>query len=673
MTVSFGNFTKATRVKLSNDLQSESINDFITLFCHYYPRHRKYVSLSANDPYRKILFKREFIIKEEHDLQNDRKYLTVTKAKVKKFFNSLFKRAIEDKSFDDDKFDKSKFLIERVGANGKPLKPKLNTDQIKLYVDELSSLSEMPVYSEEALKVNKDDAAESLVCLALYYVSQNTSFSVSSFQDFIEYDLPSSISQVDLPFSLDNLKPYCSSEDPFLSWAVSSLIMAEKIKNSPSVSNISTLSNYTFCHSKSTTGKKYKYDIFRNEIELPSGIRVGEDKVQPADIFLVKTNYISNLSPAISESDPVAMVFDKLERFYNQNYKNGVLIPVSLKKTVYKTTTQKTTTQIKAVNYNPQGVKNEILTPRLLSDFIMRELLIVKNRNINEQSFIKWFDNFLEIDPINYRNYTDQVSTRITFKGTTYNNKRASPIYFDLTTPSSTYNFQRVGGNSWTGGVGFQVISRIIRTEPKIRQQFNKAVGHLLVMKKRYYMKTFNKSDWNTMHEILKNDFSSLREWQSVSKKLIDAHGSRALLFLFNYMKYISSKNIPYTNDLTKVMNSLGVSETRLRMIARKQNTQTKLEGYIAKGKQLTGDFGADINSLNTKLLGQKLADYEAFYIFSQIQNIVTEHFKKQYMLLVFSMCTGRGGVLANYDEMNKTTYDYLAGTRPMTHLLVGD
>lgn len=673
MTVSFGNFTKATRINVSNDLQTESINDFITLFCHYYPRHRKYVSIVANDPHRKIILKREFIIKEEHELQNDRKYLTVTTAKIKKFFNSLFKQAIADDSFNDDKFDKSKFLIERVGANGKPLKPKLNTDQIKIYVNELTSLSEMPVYSEEALRVNKDDAAESLVCLALYYVSQNNSFSVSSFQDFIEYDLPTTISQVDLPFSLDNLKPYCSSEDPFLSWAVSSLIMAEKIKNSPSVSNVSTLSNYTFCHSKSTNGKKYKYDIFRNEIELPSGIRVGEDKVQPADIFLVKTNYINKLSPVISESDPTVMVFDKLERFYNQNFKNGALIPVSLKKTLYKTTTQKTTTQIKAVNYNPQGVKREILTPRLLSDFIMRELLIVKNKNITQQDFINWFDNFLEIEPINYRNYTDQVSTKITFKGTTYNNKKSSPIKFELTTPSSTYNFQRVGGNSWTGGVGFQVISRMVRTEPKIRQQFNKAIGHLLVMKKKYYMKTFNKSDWSSMHEILKNDFSSLKEWQTVSENLIQTHGPRALLFLFNYMKYISSKNIPYTNDLNKVMNSLGVSSAKLTMIARKQNVPTKLEGYIKKGNELTGNFGANINSLNTKLLGHKLADYEAFYIFSQIQNLVTEHFKKQYMLLVFSMCTGRGGVLANYDEMNKTTYDYIAGTRPMTHLLVGD
>lgn len=672
--MSFGNFTKATTVNIPNTLHMEVINDFITLFCHYYPRDRKHVSIVTNNPTRKIILTREFIIKQAHTAQNDRKYLTVTETKIRNFFNSLFKNAIEDETFTNSKFDKSKFLIERFGKKGQPLKPALDKDELENYVDVLVSLSQMPVFTKSSLRVNKDDAAESLVCLALYYVANNSSFSVSSFQDFIEHELSNDISQVSLPFSIDNLRPYCSLADPFLSWAVSSLIMAEKIKNTPSLSKISTLNNYTFCHSKSTIGRKFKNDIFRNQITLPSGITVGEDKVQPADIFIVKTNSASRLSPSILESDPTTLVFDKLERFYNQNYKNGILIPVSLKKTAYKTTTRSTTTQIKAINFNPQGVKNEITTPKMLSDFIMRELLLAKKKKLTASAFVEWFDQFLTIDPINYRNYTDQVSTKIHFKGTTYNNRQSAPITFDLTTPSSTYNFQRVGGNSWTGGVGFQVISRIIRTEPKIRQEFNKAIKHLLVVKKRYYMKTFNKSSWGEMQAVFKNDFSSLDEWKDVSINLIQNHGPRALLFLFNYMKYISSKNIPYTNDLDKVIRSLGVSRQKLEMIVNRQpSLQSKFGGYILKGERLTGNFGANINSIDTELLGHKLADYEAFFIFSQIQNIVTKHFKKQYMLLVFSMCTGRGGVLANFDEMNETTYDYLAGTRPMAHLLVGD
>ncbi len=674
MTIVFGNFNKNTVVSNAGE-DSEPLNDFITLFCHYYPRNKNDVAITPSGDRRKLIIKRDFISKQIHNLANDKKYLPITSFKLKTFIKNLFNLALENNQFSNARFDKGKFFIERVSKSGKPLTPKLDKSFVNDYVDRLTSMAELPVYSKESLRVNKDDAAESLVCLALHYVNTMKSGSVSSFQDYIEFDLPSSISELNIPFSVTELRWYCSSEDPYLVWAISSFIMAEKIKNSPSLTNISSLDNYAICHSKSDIGKKFKNDIFSSNITLSSNIKVGEDKIQPADIFLVKTSYKNNLSPGIRDTDSTTIVFDKLERFYNQNFKNGILIPVSLKQTTYQSSTQKTTTQLKVVNYNPQGVGKEITTPKLLSDFIMRELLLAKKKVISENDFVEWFDKFIEIEPINYKNYKDQVETTIKFRGTTYNNKQAAPIEFNIMTPNSTYNFQRVGGNSWTGGIGYQVVSKIIRTDPKIRTQFNKAIGHLLVKKKNYYMKTFGKNTWNQMSSVLKNDLSTIPQWEEVIKALANTHGiPTTLLFAFNYLKYISSRNIPYTNDLSKLMSSLGVNQKMLEMMVRKNPSKTPfLSGYVSKGRALTGNFGQNYSNLNYKLLGQKLADYEAFYIFSQIQNVITEHFKKQYMVLVFSLCTGRGGVLARYDELNQTTYDYLAGTRPMTHLLVGD
>jgi hypothetical protein len=369
------------------------------------------------------------------------------------------------------------------------------------------------------------------------------------------------------------------------------------------------------------------------------------------------------------------MKFDKLERFYNQNFKNGILVPVSLKQTIYKSSTQSLTIQIKAVNYNPQGVGNEVTTPKLLSDFIMRELLLAKKRVISENQFIQWLDEFIEIEPINYKNYKDQVETTIKFRGTTYNNKQAAPIKFQITTPSSTYNFQRIGGNSWTGGVGFQVVSKILRSDPKVKSQFNKAIGHLLGVKKKYYMTTFGKNNYSSMSSVLLNDLSTRNNWQSVLENLGNTHGvPTMLLFAYNYMKYISSRNVPYTNDLPKLMSSLGVNPRMINMMINKNPSRQSRRGeYLIKGQKLTGNYGTDYSRLDYRLLGQKIADYEAFFVFSQIQRVVTEHFKKQYMTFVFSLCTGRGGLLASYDAENKNTYKYLAGTRPMTYLLVGD
>lgn len=675
MTVNFGNFNKNTVINNAGD-NNEALNDFITLFCHYYYRNRNEVCINPGNGFRKLIIKRDFIIKRVHTLTNDKKYLSVTNFKIRTFIKSLFDRALKDESFSNNRFDKDKFYIFEVSeTTGREKKPKLNKSVVNDYVNRLSNMATLPAYTKEQVRVNKDDAAESLVCLALSYVSNQNNGTVSSFQDYIEFNLPSTISNVSLPFSINELRWYCSSDEKLLLWVVSSFIMAEKMKNSPGVTNITSMDQYTFCHSKSEIGKKFKNDIFGKQINLPSNITVGEDKVQPADIFLVKTVYMNKLSPAIKETDSIALKFDKLERFYNQNFKNGILIPVSLKQTIYKSSTQKTTIQIKAINYNPHGVGKEITTPKLLSDFIMREFLLVKKKNITEKQFIQWLNNFIQIDPINYKNYKDQVETTIRFKGTTYNNKAAAPINFTITTPSSTYNFQRVGGNSWTGGVGFQVVSKILRTDPKVRSQFNKAIGHLLVKKKRYYMKTFNKNSWNEMRNVLKNDLSTNKNWKTALENLANTHGVPAmLLFAYNYMKYISTKNVPYTTDLSKLMNSLGVSRKMIdMMISKNPSKQSNRNAYIAKGQKLTGDFGTDYSKLDYKLLGQKIADYEAFFIFSQIQNVVTEYFKKQYMIFVFSLCTGRGGLLASYNTQNQNTYRYLAGTRPMTYLLVGD
>jgi hypothetical protein len=670
----FGNFNKNTVITNAGD-DNEVINDFITLFCKYYAQYKKQVSINSVGGHRRLIIKRDFISKQVHTLTNDKKYLPITDFKIKTFIRKLFNTALKDEQFSDPKFDKDKFFIDRVSRSGKPLAPELDKRLVNTYVDKLVDMASLPTYSKESLRVNKDDAAESLVCLALHYVDTFNNGSVSSFQDYIEFDLPSSISQLSLPFSVSELRWYCSSQDPYLTWAISSFIMAEKIKNSPAVTNISSLNGYTFCHSKSDIGKKFKNDIFSSNIILSSGIKVGEDKIQPSDIFLVKTSLMNRLSPSIRDTDPITIKFDKLERFYNHNFKTGVLIPVSLKQTIYQSSTQKTTTQIKAVNYNPQGTGKEILTPRLLSDFIMRELLLAKKKVATENHFIEWFDKFIEIEPINYKNYKDQVNTTIKFRGTTYNNKQAAPITFDLMTPNSTYNFQRVGGNSWTGGISYQVVSKIIRTDAKIKIPFNKAIGHLLSVKKKYFVETFGKNNWSQISSVLRNDLSSIPQWEEVIKQLSKTYGApTTLLFAYNYLKYISSKNVPYTTDLPKLMNSLGVSQKMLEMMVRKNPTKASfLSGYIEKGRNLTGEFGSNYNQLNYKLLGQKLADYEAFYIFSQIQNVVTEHFKKQYMVLIFSLCTGRGGVISRYNESNKTTYEYLAGTRPMTHLLVGD
>lgn len=675
MAVIFGNFNKTTVVTNAGD-NNLSLNDFITLFCHYYPRDKDKVSVNPGVGVRRLVIKRDFIIKQTHTTLNDKKYLNVTDNKIKLFIKNLFYKAFEDDSFSNNRFDKDKFYTVEVSEKtGKPKKPKLNTNLVNDYINRLSDMATLPVYSKEQLQVNKDDAAESLVCLALHYVTTENNGSVSSFQDYIEFDLPSNIPQVSIPFSLNNLRFYCSSADPFLVWATSSFIMAEKIKRSPSVTNISSLSNYTFCHSKSIIGKKFKNDIFSTHINLPSNITVGEDKVQPADIFVVKTSHMKRLSPAIFESDPTTLVFDKLERFYNQNFKNGVLIPISLKQTIYQTSTQKSTIQIKAVNYNPQGVNKEVITPKLLSDFIMREFLLAKKRVTSEADFVEWLDKFIEIEPINYKNYTNQVETTIKFKGTTYNNKQAAPIKFKIQTPNSTYNFQRIGGNSWTGGIGYQVVSKIIRTDPKVRSEFNKAIGHLLGAKKKYYMTTFGKNNFSDMSTVLRNDLSTIPQWKTVLESLSEKHGTRtALLFAYNYLKYISSKNVPYTNDLLKAMNSLGVTPRMINMMVNKNPSKlTNRNDYIQKGQKLTGNFGSDFKQLDYKLLAQKIADYEAFFVFSQIQNVVTEHFKKQYVTFVFSLCTGRGGLFPSYNKDNQNTYKYLAGTRPMTYLLVGD
>lgn len=675
MTVTFGNFNKSTVINNAGD-NNPALNDFITLFCHYYARNKNQVCVNPGNGFRRLIIKRDFVIKQSHTLTNDRKYLNVTNNKVKSFIKNLFNKAFEDKSFSNDRFDKDKFYIFEVSEKtGKPKKPKLNKDIVNDYVDRLADMATLPAYPKESLRVNKDDAAESLVCLALHYVANTSNSTVSSFQDYLEFDLPATIAEVSLPFGVNELKWYCSSDAKLLVWAVSSFIMAEKIKNSPAVTNISSLSQYTFCHSKSAIGRKFKNDIFGKEIQLPSNITVGEDKVQPADIFVVKTAYMNRLSPRILETDSIAMKFDKLERFYNQNFKNGILVPVSLKQTIYKSSTQSLTIQIKAVNYNPRGVGNEVTTPKLLSDFIMRELLLAKKKVISETQFVKWLDEFIEIEPINYRNYKDQVETTIKFRGTTYNNKQAAPIKFQITTPSSTYNFQRVGGNSWTGGVGFQVVSKILRTDSKVRAQFNKAIGHLLGVKKKYYMTTFGKNNYSSMSRVLLNDLSTRNNWQNVLENLSNTHGVPAmLLFAYNYMKYISSKNVPYTNDLPKLMSSLGVNPRMINMMINKNPSRQSRRGeYLIKGQKLTGNFGADYSRLDYRLLGQKIADYEAFFIFSQIQSVVTEYFKKQYMTFVFSMCTGRGGLMASYDVENKNTYKYLAGTRPMTYLLVGD
>ena len=674
MPVSFGNFDKNTVISNVGD-DNEVINDFITLFCHYNPNYKNQVAINPPGERGRLIIKRNFISNQVHTTSKDKKYSAVTDFKIKKFIKKLFDKAIKDQQFSDPKFDKDKFFIARFGKSGNSLKPKLDTKLVNTYVDRLVDMASLPIHSKEALKINKDDAAEALVCLALHYVSNFRNTSVSNFQDYIEFDLPSSISQLSLPFSVSELEWYCSSADPYLTWAISSFIMAIRIKNSSSTTHISSLKDYTFCHSKSEDGKKFKNDIISSNVMLPSNIQVGEDKVQPADIFLVKTSLKSTLSPSILNTDPITIKFDKLEKFYNDNFKAGILIPVSLKQTIYKTTTQTTTTLIKAVNYNPQGTGKKILTPELLSDFIMRELLLAKNSVVTKDDFIAWFDKFIKIKPINYKNYKDQVSTEIEFIGTTYNNKTPRPITFDLMTPNSTYNFQRVGGNSWTGGISYQIVSKIIRTDPRIKISFNKAINHLVKVKKEYFGKAFGKKNLSKASSVAKDDLSSIPQWKEVVEELSTTYGIPAtLLFVYNYLKYISSKNVPYTNDLPKVMNSLGVTQRMLQMIVKKNPTQqTSLAGYIQKGRNLTGDFGADYNKLDYELIGQKLADYEAFYIFSQIQTVVTEHFKKQYMLLIFSLCTGRGGIMAKYKKANKTTYEYLAGTRPMTHLLVGD
>lgn len=342
---------------------------------------------------------------------------------------------------------------------------------------------------------------ELLQCAALSFFITNSEATNRDFFDYIENfadgDDPEGIlSKVKAKRNIKtDLGVYYTSSSAGISWIKSSIDIARFL-----ITKLNLNNNFEIHHQKSEFGKLVKDDCIKKIVETlgTKSISNKPDVYNPTDIWIVNKTcqqaielelekYISKNTSSDNTTSILANYIENKHTYksiLNKYYRENKLFQVSLKKSKTSNTVAdesykdiKIATPIN-VGYKIIGTLMNYANTKIDIDsytkfvFAFDELL----QEGNKAKILKFIDDLVHIDKLNYKDETLQPSLNfhLDYAGVAIDGGGFEQ--WKLDTPGNTFNMQKGGGTSWSGGLNTNAIHEILSNYSGYNSIFNKVV-----------------------------------------------------------------------------------------------------------------------------------------------------------------------------------------------------
>lgn len=342
---------------------------------------------------------------------------------------------------------------------------------------------------------------ELLQCAALSFFITNSEATNRDFFDYIENfadgDDPGGIlSKVKAKRNIKtDLGVYYTSSSAGISWIKSSIDIARFL-----ITKLNLNNNFEIHHQKSEFGKLVKDDCIKKIVEAlgTKSISNKPDVYNPTDIWIVNKTcqqaielelekYISKNTSSDNTTSILANYIENKHTYksiLDKYYRENKLFQVSLKKSKTSNTVAdesykdiKIATPIN-VGYKIIGTLMNYANTKIDIDsytkfvFAFDELL----QEGNKAKILKFIDDLVHIDKLNYKDETLQPSLNfhLDYAGVAIDGGGFEQ--WKLDTPGNTFNMQKGGGTSWSGGLNTNAIHEILSNYSGYNSIFNKVV-----------------------------------------------------------------------------------------------------------------------------------------------------------------------------------------------------
>lgn len=239
---------------------------------------------------------------------------------------------------------------------------------------------------------NTTQEKQDFTCYAVWYFFNNSNHSLYDFYEHLKQEsdlLQNNKSKLFVSSSSSKLKEFSFIKNYI--YILDSVTVAKTIiKNSSKLNIKGSLSSYCIAEEDSAGGIKYKSLPFKKIASTEKSYYNAPDKLTTADIFIFnpKADGMKTLSRVFNQSTLTHLQYQK---FMDEAYERGDIIPISLKQLKLTTISDNLTTNLIKVIGSPKDVDDDLKDP-FFSTVV--HLLSISDRN----KFVKEMNDIIEID-----------------------------------------------------------------------------------------------------------------------------------------------------------------------------------------------------------------------------------------------------------------------------------
>ena len=303
---------------------------------------------------------------------------------------------------------------------------------------------------------------ELLQCVAISFFIRRLKATEEDFFNYIGIEMENGddiLKGINAEYDVNtNLKVFNTTSDTGISWVKSSISIARFL-----IQKLNLNSNYTVYHQKSKFGRLIKDECIKRMIEDLDLKKFSDepDVYNPTDIWIVKDIKVGEIENRLKEKiidAPVGMV-TKIYLSNRHTYKS-IIATFFRTKDLYQISLKKASAS-GVVKYRMIGSLYGIPTQDI--DSYTKFISIIDDflKQNNEGKFKQLISDLVLVRKINYSDEVLQPNVTFTLR---YGQLDVSDQILSenenwkLDTPGNTFNMQKIGGTSWSGGLNFNGI-----------------------------------------------------------------------------------------------------------------------------------------------------------------------------------------------------------------------
>lgn len=553
---------------------------------------------------------------------------------------------------------------------GKPIKTIFTTKTIQTLLKNLAGEYDENVFFELISSSDSKTTSEKqdFTCYAVWYFFNNRNATLYDFYENIKITndlLANNKSKLYVSSSSNTLKEFCLLDN--YSYVLDSVAVAKSIIKHRGKLNIKgSLSTYSIAEEDSSEGIRYKSVPFKKIALTENNYYNAPDKLTTADIFIYRPQVqgMKTLNRVFSNR---TLTHKQYQKFMDEGFKRGDIIPISLKQLKLTTINDNLTTNLVKVIGSFDNINQDVKDPFFST---VLQLLSIKDR----QEFINEMEKVIEINDKSF-NYKLKEVGRTTFEfGINFVDYKKTTRYQAFLQSGQIYltPIETTGSASGIGGITRDYInSQIIRKLPEKNIFFTK----IKEIRKHAFQDKFNVTANFTSKEFPGLDYSKppikVREQlisEAVKLGISDKRTIERNLNLTDKRKATTYETnlINKIYSLSKINKHTQLVNIAVRFKLTDRITATNMEikdlgKLIAQSKAYNG-----LSNYAALMKSDLMSPGDLSTVFAQIDESLRPLIARRYIEAITSHMGGKAReILNDFENEFESKKDFLKNTKP--------